>query len=126
MSGSPTLASRFRSKLASVGVVVRSDLGACLLWTGATNEKGYGVIGAGARGAGVLKVHRVAWELARGPIPEGLFVLHRCDIPACCNVAHLFLGTNADNVADMIAKGRNSPPPVLRGEANPRHRSRRT
>ncbi len=52
--------------------------------------------------------HRAAWEYTRGPVPAGLFVLHRCDNPPCCNPAHLFLGTQADNMADMQAKGRQA------------------
>ncbi|HZL18621.1 MAG TPA: HNH endonuclease signature motif containing protein, partial [Polyangia bacterium] len=53
--------------------------------------------------------HRVAWELTHGPIPAGLCVLHRCDNPPCCNPEHLFLGTRADNVADMHRKRRAIP-----------------
>ncbi len=52
------------------------------------------------------QAHRVAWEKSNGPIPLGLFVLHRCDNPACVNVEHLFLGTKRDNAEDAIAKGR--------------------
>lgn len=71
-------------------------------WTGAT-LKGYGQIGDGRC---LRYTHRVAWELVNGPIPDGMHVCHHCDNPPCCNVDHLFLGTDADNNADMIAKGR--------------------
>ncbi|MFF7130338.1 HNH endonuclease [Streptomyces sp. NPDC008240] len=60
-------------------------------------------------------VHRAAWELANGPVPEGLCVCHRCDRPRCVNVDHLFLGTIADNNADRDRKGRHV---ALRGSAN--------
>lgn len=53
-----------------------------------------------------VPTHRVAWELVNGPIPGGLHVLHRCDNRKCQNPAHLFLGTNSDNIADKVAKGR--------------------
>ena len=75
----------------------------CWLWTAAMNEKGYGVFGRGKR---TYKAHRVSYEYAHGTIPDGLCVLHRCDTPACVNPAHMFLGTRADNNADMKAKGR--------------------
>jgi hypothetical protein len=48
------------------------------------------------------------WEETRGPIPDGLHVLHRCDIPACVNIDHLFLGTHSDNMQDIVAKGRHT------------------
>jgi hypothetical protein len=51
--------------------------------------------------------HRLAWEKANGPIPAGMYVCHTCDVPACVNVEHLFLGTQSDNMKDMAAKGRH-------------------
>lgn len=69
---------------------------------------GYGQFSRGGRGTNVLS-HRFAWELANGEIPDGLQVLHRCDNKLCCNVSHLWLGTQADNLADMDRKGRRKP-----------------
>jgi hypothetical protein len=59
-------------------------------------------------------VHRVAWQEVNGPIPDGMCVCHRCDNPPCCNPAHLFLGTVADNNADRDRKGRGVMPPASR------------
>jgi len=85
----------------------------CWLWRGATNGVGRPGVGHGQISVTVgpyrkkrVYAHRLAWELAYGPVPEGMCVLHRCDIPNCVNPEHLFLGTPADNVRDCITKGR--------------------
>ena len=78
--------------------------GGCWIWTGADNGNGYGVYSV-ARGKWSY-AHRLAFEWANGSIPDGLVVCHTCDVKRCVNPAHLFLGTQADNVHDMIKKGR--------------------
>jgi hypothetical protein len=80
--------------------------GGCWEWQGSRNTFGYGRISRGSRGSGVEAAHRVAWKLAHGPIPDGQYVLHRCDNPPCCNPEHLFLGSLKDNSDDMMSKGR--------------------
>jgi hypothetical protein len=79
----------------------------CWEWTGVRNPQGYGVMRVGESN---MQAHRVAWEVANGPIPVGLNALHRCDNPGCVRPDHLWLGTLADNNADMRAKGRHSWP----------------
>jgi len=81
-----------------------SRVGHCWVWTAATDRDGYGHIAVNGEQS---QAHRVAWELANGPIPDGLCVLHTCDNPPCVNPAHLWIGTRADNTADMMAKGRH-------------------
>ena len=87
----------------------------CQVWIGGATLGGYGVIGGeGGRNGSQLLAHRVAWELANGPIPEGLFVCHHCDNPPCVRVDHLFLGTHWENMADMRTKHRHHGPNRIR------------
>lgn len=78
----------------------------CLLWLGNIVTFGHGIL---RTPQGDALAHRLSWEFAFGPIPDGLCCLHKCDVPACINPAHLFLGTKADNNADRHRKGRYDP-----------------
>lgn len=82
----------------------------CWLWKGTINPTGYGLISIDSR---PRLAHRVSWTVHNGEIPDGLFVLHRCDTPLCVRPDHLFLGTQNDNMADMWTKGRANPGHVV-------------
>ena len=80
--------------------------GDCWPWLGPKDRDGYGRLTY--QGRRMHSAHRLSWKLANGPIPKGMCVCHRCDNPPCCNPAHLWLGTNQDNMDDKVSKGRHS------------------
>lgn len=88
----------------------------CFEWKARRNSDGYGKITLGR----YFLAHRAAWWIHYGAVPEGLNVLHKCDNPACVNPDHLFLGTQNDNIQDMIRKGRKVYGVCPRGEAHGR------
>ena len=75
----------------------------CWEWQGRKDPDGYGGLSVGDF---PVRAHRIMYEVVKGPIPDGLFVCHKCDNPGCCNPAHLFLGTMDDNNNDRDSKGR--------------------
>lgn len=101
----------------------------CWEWTGGRNPSGYGRVQLGSNW---YLAHRVAWVLANGSIPEGMFICHHCDNPPCVRPDHLFVGTAKDNSHDMAAKGRGCsgekaiyrryPHLVPRGDNHPQRR----
>ena len=91
----------------------------CWLWTASVGSHGYGQLNIDGK---PILAHRYSYEAHIGPIPEGngyhgACVLHRCDVPSCVNPAHLFIGSNNDNIKDMVKKGRHG---TLKGEASGR------
>lgn len=89
----------------------------CWIWTALKNDAGYGKINIKGK---MERAHRVSYEMYVGPIPDGLFLLHSCDNPACVNPAHLTPGNQKQNIHDMWQKGRASkPPPKLNKNLTP-------
>lgn len=86
----------------------------CWEWRASCSRDGYGQLQVGGRKGRRVSAHRLSWELHNGKIPDGLHVCHKCDNKLCVNPAHLFLGTNADNMLDWKKKGLSP-----KGEKNP-------
>ena len=78
-----------------------NTLNSCWLWTGQIRKDGYGLFSPGSK-----RAHKISWQLFKGPIDKGLWVLHKCDVKNCVNPDHLFLGTHQDNMNDMASKNR--------------------
>lgn len=96
----------------------RSENG-CWMWLDKPKPAGYGQFSLGGRAGGMIATHRLMWHYCFGEIPLKLCVLHRCDVRLCVNPFHLFIGSDLDNVRDMMKKGRHVKA-GLKGEAHPK------
>lgn len=114
---SPKQERNFWRKVAKNGPTMPHMNTPCWLWNARKDASGYGRFMASGR---LLSTHRIAWVLVNGQIPHdgsyhGICVCHKCDVKSCCRFDHLFLGTQADNVADRESKKRGNQP---KGDAN--------
>jgi hypothetical protein len=95
----------------------------CWLWNAGVTRPGphgYGRMQVSAKTKRLVVAHRYSWELVHGPVPEGFYVCHKCDVARCVNPAHLFLGTQKDNMSDASKKGRTyaQTHEIPKGDAN--------
>lgn len=88
----------------------RADNNGCWIWTGSTAHYGHGIISVHGKHA---LAHRISWTLHHGPIPDGVMICHKCDVPACINPDHLYVGNAKTNSADMVSRNR-----IARGETS--------
>lgn len=101
--------------------LVQKHPSGCWLWSAGKIGSGYGAFYPEPQKQ--VRAHRFSYDAFVGPIPVGLLVCHKCDVPACVNPEHLFVGTHLDNMRDATKKGRRSPPPNVRN--NPEWEARR-
>lgn len=99
---------RFWSKVNKNGALILDT--PCWEWLGWLNTNRYGYFWINGKD---VSAHRYSYEIKNGPIPKGLWILHKCDNPTCMNPDHLFVGTAKDNTQDMIKKGRKADTSVL-------------
>ena len=89
-------------------VDVQQSNNLCWEWRASVDSKGYGQFKAVGQ-LPAMRAHRIAWEIwHEKDVPEGMFILHSCDNPRCCNPGHLRPGTHNDNMADMVSRGRST------------------
>jgi len=80
----------------------------CWNWSGAISCSGYGVLQRGHRGQGLVRAHRLSYEIHKGEIPKGKLILHSCDNKLCCNPSHLSIGDHSQNIKEAWARGRRT------------------
>ena len=93
---------------------IKKDKDGCWIWQKGKNNRGYGTISLPHQKKAYA--HRVSYEIFKGEIPQGMCVCHKCDVPACVNPEHLFVGSHQDNIRDAWVKGRLPLPPPRYGE----------
>jgi hypothetical protein len=93
-----------------LNLIPESNENGCRLWLRAKSYNGYGVYNSGIKLYGKIerRVHRIIWVIFNGPIPKNLVILHSCDERSCCELSHLRLGTQKENICESVNKGRHS------------------